>query len=56
MTTTTNITPAKVDHDALPHSGGSWLRQPDGILIRTDLAVEPDTTAPTEAPIFEYQE
>ncbi len=54
--TTTNITQPQVDQDALPPSGGSWLRQPDGLLIRTDLAVEPDTTAPTEAPIFEYQE
>lgn len=39
------------DPDTLPQTGGSYLRQPDGSLLRVDLPVDqPDTTVPAEQP------
>ena len=40
-----------IDPDTLPQAGGSYLRQPDGSLLRVDLPVDqPDTTVPAEQP------
>ncbi len=38
-------------HDTLPQEGGTYLRQPDGSLLRVEPAVDqPDAPAPAQQP------
>lgn len=39
--------------DKLPQEGGTYLRQPDGSLLRVDQAVnQPDAPTPAEQPVL----
>ena len=50
--TATTATPAAPVADALPHEGGSYIRQADGTLVRASTAPAPAPAA-TDTPAQE---